>query len=172
MTDESVKPATDDQIAAIARALDDWTVPDDPTVSAADVDGLIARIDAERAAGLYVEVQDLRARCEALERENAALTRWSCSTCGARFSSDPPSPPDPGVSLQGVVRCSACAENADLARIAGEALGTDEEYQTARGCVEALAGWCGNLQRETAEAWTEIAELRKRLEALDHREAP
>lgn len=42
------------------------------------------------------------------------------------------------------------SENAELARIAGEALGTDPEHRTAAGCVKALAVWNEGLRAENA----------------------
>ena len=70
------------------------------------------------------------------------------------------------------------AEHAHLAKVAGEALGTDPELQTATGCVEALAGWAGslrgkvegltdrneNLARAVTTYLSELKALRKKVE--------
>lgn len=105
---------------------------------------------------------DAHAEIRALRAEVAALRAWSCATCGARFSQQ-----IPAALLDGVARCSSCADaeslRSELAQARAE-LQTLQESQTfvslSRQAAASFQG--GRLSRND-----EVEKLKSRLlEAL------
>jgi hypothetical protein len=61
----------------------------------------------EMVASLSSSLAQAQQERDKLQAENKALAMWSCSSCGCRFSQ---LPPQPEITLEGVVRCSKCVE--------------------------------------------------------------
>lgn len=57
-------------------------------------------------------------------------------------------------------------ELAHIAKVCGDALGTDPALATAKGCAEALAGWCNSMRRDLSDARATLARTEARMEAL------
>jgi hypothetical protein len=87
---------------------------------------LIARLQSEK--------EKMLEELKALMAENVALAKWKCGGCGCRFEQLP----KPEFMLEGVTRCSKCAENEVLANLLAQAQQERDEAKERMASLERM----------------------------------